>query len=129
VKADPDRLAQVFRNLLSNALTYSGEEPPQVHVSAARLDGYWRLSVADEGVGIDPEYRERIFRTFERLQTQDEDSGTGIGLALCERVVERHGGDIWVESEPGEGSTFHFTLPAADEEVPQPARGRESVAE
>ena len=131
VRADPDQLAQVFRNLLSNALTYSGEEPPRVHVSAERVDGEWRFAVADEGIGIDPEYRERIFETFERLQAHGDeaDPGTGVGLAICARIVERHGGDIWVDSRPGEGSTFYFTFPAADAEGSSSPRERGPAAE
>ena len=74
----------------------------------------WEVSVQDEGIGIDPDEQDRIFEVFKRLQSQNDHKGSGIGLALCQRIVERHGGDIWVESEPGEGSTFSFTLPAED---------------
>ena len=119
VMADPDQLALVFRNLLSNALTYSGDAPPSVSVTAERTDGTWRFVVADEGIGIDPDHHERIFNSFQRLHTHDENPGSGIGLALCERIIERHGGEIWVESEPGDGATFYFTLPPADAEQEQ----------
>ncbi|QLG49708.1 PAS domain S-box protein [Natrinema halophilum] len=112
VEGDPGQLRQVFQNLLSNAITYSGDEPPRVHVSAERRNGKWLISVADEGIGIDPDNQDRVFTVFDRLHNRDEYSGTGIGLALCKRIVERHDGEIWVDSEPGKGSTFSFTLPA-----------------
>lgn len=124
VLADAAQLGQVFQNLLSNALTYSGDEPPRVHVSAERVDGDWRFAVADEGVGVDPEYHDQIFESFERLHRPDEEPGTGIGLSLCERIVKRHDGEMWVESESGEGATFYFTLPSTDI-----GRGRRSVIE
>ena len=121
VTADSDHLAQIFRNLLSNALEYSGEEPPQVHVSAEPTEGEWVFAVADEGIGIDPEYHDRIFKVFEQLHGDGGETGTaGIGLALCERIVERHGGDIWVDSNRGEGTTFYFTIPVANEQQPEP---------
>ena len=113
VSADADQLAQVFRNLISNALAYSGDVPPEVHIGAEQVGGEWQFVVADEGVGIDPEHHERIFKSFERLNIQEEVSGTGIGLALCKRIIERHSGEMWVESEPGEGARFYFTLPTA----------------
>ncbi|RDI71116.1 MEDS domain-containing protein [Halopelagius longus] len=112
VEGDASQLRQVFQNLLENAITYSGDEPPQVHVDAERRGREWLLSVRDEGIGIEPEDQDRIFTVFDRLHSREEYDGTGLGLALCERIIERHGGDIWVESEPGEGSTFSFTLPA-----------------
>ena len=115
VRGDRDQLRQVFQNLLKNAIEYSGEEPPEIQVGAERSGDEWLVSVADEGVGIDPDDQERIFEVFQRLHSHEDHAGTGIGLALVERIVERHGGDIWVESEPGEGATFYFTLPAADE--------------
>ena len=111
VEGDPDQLRQVFQNLLDNAIEYSGDEPPTIQVTAERDGTEWVVSVEDDGVGIDPEYADTIFDVFERLHAQDDHPGTGIGLALCERIVERHGGEIWVESEPGTGSTFSFTLP------------------
>lgn len=117
VRADPDQLAQVFRNLLSNALKYSGDEPPEIHVGVERADAAWQFSVADQGVGLEPEQRDRIFGIFETAHTTDEGSGSGIGLALCERIVERHDGDIWVDSVPGEGSTFYFTIPSTQDEA------------
>ncbi|MFC4544538.1 PAS domain S-box protein [Halosolutus amylolyticus] len=114
VVGDGNQLRQVFQNLLSNAIEYSGDEPPRIDVSAHREGSEWVISVEDDGIGIDPADTDRIFDVFERLHAVDEGSGSGIGLALCERIVERHGGEVWVESEPGEGSRFSFTLPAAD---------------
>ena len=107
---DPDQLREVFQNLLDNAIEYSGDAPPEIHVGADRDGDRWVITVDDEGIGIDPDDQDRVFEVFQRLHTREEHDGTGIGLALCERIVERHGGEIWVESEPGEGSTFSFTL-------------------
>jgi len=112
VDGDPNQLRQLVQNLLKNAIEYSGDEPPRVDVTAERQAGEWVVSVRDEGIGIDAENADRVFEVFQRLHSQDEHAGTGIGLALCERIVERHGGDIRVDSEPGEGTTFSFTLPA-----------------
>jgi PAS domain S-box-containing protein len=113
VQGDGVQLAQVFQNLIANAIKFRrADEAPQVHVSATREGDLWRFSVADNGIGIPADQRERIFQIFHRLHTREEYPGTGIGLALCRRIVERHGGRIWVESEPGEGATFYFTLPA-----------------
>ncbi|WP_137291732.1 PAS domain S-box protein [Natronorubrum halophilum] len=114
VRGDADQLRQVFQNLLSNALEYSGDESPTIDVSADRDGTRWTISVADEGIGIDAEETDRIFEVFQRLHSREEHDGTGIGLALCQRIVERHGGEIRVDSEPGEGATFSVTLPAAE---------------
>jgi len=113
VEGDENQLRQVFQNLIDNAIEYSGDEPPRIHIAADRDSEEWLLSVRDDGVGIEPDDQERIFGIFQRLHTHDERAGTGIGLALCKQIVKRHGGEIWVESEPGEGSTFSFTLPTA----------------
>lgn len=111
VSADPLQLGQVFQNLIGNAIKFRSEEPPRVHVSAERDGKEWVLSVRDNGIGVDPEQAERIFRVFQRLHTREEYPGIGIGLAICKKIVERHGGRIWAEAEPGNGTTFCFTLP------------------
>jgi light-regulated signal transduction histidine kinase (bacteriophytochrome) len=109
--ADEAHLTRLFQNLVSNAIGFSGgHEPPQAHVSAARGDGSWTFAVRDNGIGIAPEDTERIFLPFEQLHGRGDHPGTGIGLAICTRIVERHGGTMWVESAPGEGSTFYFTI-------------------
>ncbi len=134
VLADPTQLMQLFQNLIGNAIKFRSDQPPMVHVSARREEGpeergarreamdsalhapaspFYVFSVRDNGIGIAAEYHERIFGVFQRLHSRDEYPGTGIGLAVCQKIVERHGGRIWVESQPGQGSTFYFTLPAA----------------
>ena len=115
VTGDGDQLRQVLQNLLSNAIEYSGDEPPRVTVSGTRTDAdsEWAISVRDEGVGIEPDDADRVFAIFQRLHSAEECAGSGIGLAMCKRIVERHGGEIRLESEPGRGSTFSFTVPGA----------------
>lgn len=117
VEGDPRQLRQVFQNLLDNAITYSGEDPPRITISASRNGARCEIAVRDEGIGIEPADAGRIFEVFHRLHTHDEVPGTGIGLAVCQRIIERHGGRIWVDSTPGEGSTFRFTLPLARDAV------------
>ena len=111
IEGDEMQLAQVFQNLMGNALKFRGKRAPRIHVAAAEEGAAWHITVADNGIGIEPQYFERIFMLFQRLHTMGEYPGTGIGLAICKKVVERHGGRIWVSSTPGEGSQFHFTLP------------------
>ena len=112
VLADHSRLALVFRNLLSNALKFQAAHLPIIHVSAKMTEGNWEFSVKDNGIGIESQYFERIFRMFQRLHTMAQYPGTGIGLAICKKVVELHHGRIWIESEVGAGTTVFFTLPA-----------------
>jgi len=112
VAADATQLGQLFQNLIGNALKFHSAEPPHVHISARRDHEWWTFAVADNGIGIDPQYYDRIFTVFQRLHTAEEYPGTGIGLSICKKIVERQGGRIWVESKPGRGSTFSFTLPA-----------------
>jgi signal transduction histidine kinase len=113
VLCDPGRLIQVFQNLLANALRYRSEQTPHIRIEARAEGDEWVVSVADNGVGFDPRYRERIFDAFERLATSQQVEGTGIGLAICRRIVEQYGGRIWADSRPGQGATFSFCLNAA----------------
>jgi PAS domain S-box-containing protein len=110
-------LTQLFQNLIGNALKYCGLEPPRVHISAERSDGLWKLTVADNGIGIDPAYKNQVFGIFQRLHGGGKYSGSGIGLAICQKIVQRYGGRIWVESELGRGSRFMFMLPERKNEA------------
>jgi PAS domain S-box-containing protein len=111
VRADESQLMQVFQNLIANAIKFRQEEIPRVHISVREQEHEWVFSVKDNGIGIDPKYSGRLFVIFQRLHTKEEYPGTGIGLAVCKRIVERHGGRIWFESELGKGTTFYFTIP------------------
>ncbi len=118
ISGDPSQLAQLMQNLMANAIKFRGDSSPKIHVGVEQEERMWKISVKDNGIGIDPEYKERIFVIFQRLHGREEYEGTGIGLAVCKRIVERHGGEIWVESEPGEGATFNFTFPINRSETP-----------
>jgi hypothetical protein len=112
VQADEPQLTQVFQNLISNGIKFrQASTTPRIHVSAQRIEDRWRFAVQDNGIGIDSKYKERVFVIFQRLHTRHEYPGTGIGLAMCKRIVHRHGGRIWFESTAGKGTTFYFTLP------------------
>jgi K+-sensing histidine kinase KdpD len=113
VSADSTQIMQVFQNLVGNAIKFRGAPPPAIHIGASQRNGDWVISVRDNGIGIDPEYFGKIFHLFSRLHTRKQYPGTGIGLTVCKRIIERHGGAIWVESQPGKGATFYFSLPNA----------------
>ena len=117
LRADAGQVERLFVNLIENGLKYRSEAPPHIRISARRVDRMWQFSVADNGIGIDPRFRDKVFEIFRRLHARDRFSGTGIGLAVCKMVVERHGGQIRVEPNPGGGSMFIFTLPEQDSPV------------
>jgi PAS domain S-box-containing protein len=124
VLGDQTQLTQLFQNLIGNAIKYQSPGIPRIHVAAVRdVDNKWTFSVRDNGLGIDPQYFERIFGMFQRLHKRDEFTGTGIGLAICKKIVERHGGSISVDSTPGQGSTFRFTLASGENKAPPKAQG------
>jgi signal transduction histidine kinase len=137
VLADPRQVEQLFQNLLANAIKFRSQIPPQISVTACRdadsSNGQrpsWHFKVSDNGIGLDPQFADKIFLIFQRLHQRGEYAGTGIGLAVCKKIVERHGGRIWVESQPGQGATFHFTIPDAIDSRPHGAAdGRETAIE
>ena len=112
VVGEPTLLNQLFQNLIDNAVKFCTEATPRIHISAAREGGEWIFSIADNGIGIDPQYLEHVFVIFKRLHGRDHYPGTGIGLAICKKIIDRHDGRIWVESRPGRGTTFKFSIPA-----------------
>lgn len=114
--ADGSQMLQVFQNLISNAIKFRAEQPLQIQISATKADNAWLFSITDNGLGIDMKYSDRIFIIFQRLHNREQYPGSGIGLAICKKIVERHGGKIWIESRPGEGTTFYFTIPCTPEE-------------
>jgi signal transduction histidine kinase len=127
VTGDRTQLTQLFQNLIANALKFCRDTPPAIHLSVLPVDpsnahqssttdlasapSAWQFALTDNGIGIEPQYLDRIFVIFQRLHSRSTYSGTGIGLAICKKIVERHGGQIWVESQPGRGSTFYFIIP------------------
>jgi signal transduction histidine kinase len=115
VRADSAQLTHVFQNLIENGIKFRSDRPPEIEIGARSQDGAWLFWVRDNGIGLDPQYADRIFMIFQRLHTRDKYPGTGIGLAICKRIIERHGGKIWVDSQPGRGATFYFTLPEKGE--------------
>jgi light-regulated signal transduction histidine kinase (bacteriophytochrome) len=122
VLAEPAHMRQLLQNLLDNALKFrSGTRPLVIRISARQEDDVAHFSVSDNGIGLEAQYKDRVFRVFQRLHPTNRYSGTGIGLAICKKIVEGYGGRIWVESQPGQGSVFHFTLPTPTDETNPPA--------
>jgi light-regulated signal transduction histidine kinase (bacteriophytochrome) len=111
VAGDKAQLVQLFQNLMGNAIKFRRQDTPRIDIDAVKRNDEWVFCVRDNGIGIKQEHAQRIFVVFQRLHARDEYTGTGIGLSICQRIVQRHGGRIWVDSEPGQGSAFYFTLP------------------
>ena len=111
ITADYSQMIQLLQNLIGNSIKYRSDKIPEIHISAQEKDNDWIFSVEDNGIGIDPQYSDQVFQIFKRLHTNEEYKGTGIGLAITKRIIERHSGRIWVESELGKGSKFYFTIP------------------
>jgi light-regulated signal transduction histidine kinase (bacteriophytochrome) len=112
LKVNSAQMVQVFQNLIGNAIKFRSERPPEIHIKAERTGGDMKFTVRDNGIGIEPQYFAQIFGLFKRLHSRKTHPGSGIGLAICKKIVERQGGQIWVESEPGRGTSFYFTVPA-----------------
>jgi light-regulated signal transduction histidine kinase (bacteriophytochrome) len=112
MEVNPNQMGQVLQNLIANAIKFQNERPPRIHLSAKQEGGEWVVSVRDNGIGFGQEYAKDIFKVFKRMHSQEKYPGTGIGLAICKKIIERHGGRIWAESQPGQGATFYFTIPA-----------------
>ena len=127
IVADESQLIQVFQNLIGNAIKFSGEKSPRIHISAKEEYNEWIFSVQDNGIGIEAKYGERIFIIFQRLHSRQESPGSGIGLSICRKITERHGGRIWVESKPGEGSTFYFSIPKIREKSEKDVKKHEAI--
>ena len=113
VLCDRTRTSQLLQNLLDNAVKYSDKERPKIHVSCQDADEYWQVSVADDGPGIEERFQKQVFRIFHRIDPKDKREGSGVGLAIAKKIVDLHSGRIWIESPPGRGTTFHFTMPKA----------------
>jgi light-regulated signal transduction histidine kinase (bacteriophytochrome) len=111
VQANPREINQLFQNLIGNGIKFRGKDTPRIEINAQSQQQQWLISVKDNGIGIESQYQDKIFQIFQRLHSLEEYPGTGVGLAICQKIVERHGGSIWVESQPNRGSTFYFTLP------------------
>jgi light-regulated signal transduction histidine kinase (bacteriophytochrome) len=120
VRGDATLLAMLWQNLLGNALKFAGDDLPLIAVEVSEVDDEWQFSIADNGIGIEPQYRDKIFVIFQRLHTREQYSGTGIGLAICKRIVEFHGGRIWLDTSYTDGARFHFTIPRLAEDTPTP---------
>jgi len=120
IPGDGGQLTQLFQNLIGNAIKFRGERPLQIRIGATPETDTWHFTISDNGIGIPKKDFERIFVIFQRLHTREKYPGTGIGLSICKKIVERHGGRIWVESEEGQGTTFHFVLPAKAETPTEP---------
>lgn len=128
IKAHRTQIVQLFQNLIGNAIKFRDERAPVIEFGAEEKDGQWIFSVRDNGIGIAAEHVEIVFAIFQRLHTRSEYPGNGIGLAICKKIVERHGGKIWVESEEGKGSTFRFTLPLVKEAAAEAAKAAAGAA-